>query len=36
MIASYPELALRRDSVLATFDGKLIRAMDRAGGEVFG
>jgi len=34
--ASYLELALRADSVLATFDGKLSRAMARAGGDVFG
>lgn len=34
--ATYLELALRSDAVLATFDGKLTTAMRAAGGIVFG
>jgi predicted nucleic acid-binding protein len=34
--ATYLELALRSDAVLATFDGKLAKAMCAAGGIVFG
>lgn len=34
--ATYLDLALRTDSTLATFDGKLADAMRRAGGIVFG
>ncbi len=34
--ATYLDLALRTDSVLATFDGTLAEAMRRAGGTVFG
>jgi predicted nucleic acid-binding protein len=34
--ATYLELALRTNSVLATFDNRLIDAMLRAGGDVFG
>lgn len=33
--ATYLDLALRTDAVLATFDGKLLAAMRRAGGKVF-
>ena len=33
--ACYLELALRTGSMLATFDGKLIAAMERAGGEIY-
>lgn len=33
--ATYLELALRTNATLATFDNKLIEAMDRAGGELF-
>nr|VFJ63368.1 MAG: Predicted nucleic acid-binding protein, contains PIN domain [Candidatus Kentron sp. FW]VFJ66689.1 MAG: Predicted nucleic acid-binding protein, contains PIN domain [Candidatus Kentron sp. FW] len=33
--ATYLELALRTNSVLATFDGKLGQAMRRAGGQIF-
>nr|VFJ89531.1 MAG: Predicted nucleic acid-binding protein, contains PIN domain [Candidatus Kentron sp. LFY]VFK17410.1 MAG: Predicted nucleic acid-binding protein, contains PIN domain [Candidatus Kentron sp. LFY] len=33
--ATYLELALRTDAVMATFDGKLMGAMRRAGGLVF-
>jgi predicted nucleic acid-binding protein len=34
--ATYLDLALRKNAVLATFDGKLAEAMRRAGGKVFG
>lgn len=34
--ATYLDLALRTDAVLATFDAKLADAMHRAGGTVFG
>jgi len=34
--ATYLELALRTDSVLATFDSQLIDAMHQAGGAIFG
>lgn len=34
--ATYFELALRMDAVLATFDDALARAMKRAGGKLFG
>ena len=33
--ATYLDLALRMDAVLATFDGKLAGAMQRAGGALF-
>jgi predicted nucleic acid-binding protein len=33
--ATYLELALRNNAVLATFDNKLIEAMNRAGGKIF-
>ena len=33
--ATYLDLALRMGAVLATFDGKLAAAMQRAGGELF-
>ena len=34
--ATYLDLALRTNAVLATFDGQLANAMRRAGGSVFG
>lgn len=33
--ATYLELALRNNAVLATFDNKLIEAMNRTGGKIF-
>jgi predicted nucleic acid-binding protein len=34
--ATYLELALRNNALLATFDNKLIEAMNSAGGKIFG
>jgi predicted nucleic acid-binding protein len=33
--ATYLELALRKNAILATFDGKLAKAMQHAGGKIF-
>ena len=33
--ATYLDLALRRDAALATFDGKLASAVERAGGKLY-
>lgn len=34
--STYLDLALRNNAVIASFDAKLIKAMSRAGGKVFG